>query len=102
MSTARTQHPLEGAARDPRSSLDRLPRAAVAGIGFIGLVHIAALRRLGVDVVGACADSTDRASVPRGLPPLYKDYEELLADPRVEIVHVATPNHLHYAFAKDA
>jgi predicted dehydrogenase len=104
MGIARTQDPLAGEARGPRKSLDRLPRAAVAGIGFIGLVHIAALRRLGVDVVGACGETTDSASIPRGyvMPPLYKNYEELLADPTVDIVHVATPNHLHYAFAKAA
>jgi uncharacterized protein (UPF0264 family) len=32
-------------------------RAAVAGVGFIGLVHVEALRRLGVDVVGVLAGS---------------------------------------------
>jgi predicted dehydrogenase len=97
-----TQLPTAGEVPQPRQPLGRLPRAAVAGIGFIGLVHIAALRRLGVDVVGACRDTGDTGSIPRGTPQLYKDYEELLADQSVDIVHVATPNHLHYAFAKAA
>src|SRR3954454_12520277 len=88
----------------PGPALGRLPRAAVAGIGVIGLVHIAALRRLGVEVVGACGETADTSSIPPGyvMPPLYKDYKELLADPTVDVVHIATPNHLHYSFAKAA
>jgi predicted dehydrogenase len=73
--------------------------AAVIGSGFIGTVHVEALRRLGVQVHGILGSSAERAAqrarqlgVPRG----YGSLAELLADDRVEIVHVTSPNHLHH------
>src|SRR5437763_5476558 len=74
-------------------------RAAVVGTGFIGVVHVDALRRLGVEVVGVVGSSPERArakgaSVP--LPAPYESFEAMLADERVEVVHLTTPNHLHY------
>jgi predicted dehydrogenase len=79
------------------------PKAAVAGVGFIGLVHIEALRRLGIDVVGVVAGSTDGAA-RASLPPtrIYETYEQLLDDATVDVVHIATPNHLHYDYAMAA
>src|SRR5438874_4504875 len=78
-------------------------RAAVVGTGFIGVVHVDALRRLGVEVVGVVGSSPERArakgaSVP--LPAPYESFEAMLADERVEVVHLTTPNHLHYEQAK--
>jgi len=32
----------------------------------------------------------------------YGDYREMLKDPEIEVVHICTPNHLHYIMAKDA
>lgn len=37
-----------------------------------------------------------------GISKIYSDYDELLADEAVQVVYVALPNHLHYAFAKKA
>lgn len=34
--------------------------------------------------------------------PFYPSYEELLADPKVDIIYIATPNHLHFAQSKQA
>ena len=36
-------------------------RAAVVGTGFIGVVHVEALRRLGVEVTGVVGSSPERA-----------------------------------------
>ena len=36
-------------------------RAAVVGTGFIGVVHVDALRRLGVEVLGVVGSSPERA-----------------------------------------
>ena len=36
-------------------------RAAVVGTGFIGIVHVEALRRLGIEVVGVVGSTPDRA-----------------------------------------
>lgn len=37
-----------------------------------------------------------------GIPKAYGSYEEVLADPQVEVVYIALPNHLHIAWAKKA
>jgi predicted dehydrogenase len=73
--------------------------AAVVGTGFIGVVHVEALRRLGVQVYGVVGSSHVRAAeraAALGLPPAYESFEAMLADPRVDVVHLTTPNHLHY------
>lgn len=79
--------------------------AAVVGTGFIGVVHVEALRRLGVQVHGVVGSSRERAasrSQLLGLPPAYESFEAMLADRRVEVVHITTPNHLHHEQAKSA
>ena len=78
-------------------------RAAVVGTGFVGVLHVEALRRLGVEVVGVVGSSPERArakglTVP--LPEPYDSLEALLADGRVDVVHLTTPNHLHYEQVK--
>ncbi|HEV7749959.1 MAG TPA: Gfo/Idh/MocA family oxidoreductase [Baekduia sp.] len=80
-------------------------RAAVVGTGFIGLVHVEALRRLGVEITGIVGSSPERVrekarSYP--LPEPYESYEAMLADPRVDVVHITSPNHLHHPQAKAA
>jgi predicted dehydrogenase len=70
-------------------------RAGVVGTGFIGVVHVDALRRLGVEVVGVVGSSPERARA-KALAPVVNGYEELLADGRVDVIHLTTPNHLHY------
>lgn len=73
-------------------------RAGVVGIGFIGLAHIEALRRIGVEVVGVVGSSPERARAraeSRGLPRVYDSVEDLAADPSVDVVHIASPNHAH-------
>ena len=73
--------------------------AAVIGAGFIGTVHIEALRRHGVQVHGLLGSTPERgaASARRlGVPRAYGSIDELLADERVEVVHVTSPNHLHH------
>src|ERR1700756_5494248 len=77
-----------------------LPRktAAVAGTGFIGPVHVEALRRLGIRVKGILGSSpakSEMAAKTLGLSKAYVSYEEILSDPAVEVVHIATPNRQH-------
>ena len=74
------------------------PRAAILGTGFVGVVHVEALRRIGVEVVGVLGSTPERAAAKAaaaGLPAPYASLDEVLADDRVDVVHVATPNHLH-------
>jgi predicted dehydrogenase len=76
-------------------------RAGVVGTGFIGVVHVDALRRLGIEVTGVVGSTPERATV-KGIAPAYDSYEALLADERVDVVHLTTPNSLHYAQVKQA
>jgi predicted dehydrogenase len=77
--------------------------AAVIGSGFIGTVHIEALRRLGVNVQGVLGSDPARgqqAADRIGLSRAYTSLDELLDDPAVEVVHVTSPNQLHHPQVK--
>jgi predicted dehydrogenase len=76
-------------------------KAGVVGTGFIGVVHVDALRRLGVEVTGVVGSTPERAAA-KSVAPVYDSYEALLADERVDVVHLTTPNHLHYPQVKQA
>jgi len=78
---------------------------AVVGAGFIGPVHVEALRRLGIAVrgiLGCDPDESQRAQRRLALPRAYASFDELLADPEVQAVHLAVPNVWHYDMAKRA
>jgi predicted dehydrogenase len=82
-----------------------LPRAAVVGTGFIGLVHVDALRRLGIEITGIVGSSPERVrekARTQPLPEPYESFEAMLADARVDVVHITSPNHLHHPQAKAA
>ena len=77
--------------------------AAVIGTGFIGTVHVQALRRLGVAVRGVLGSSPERGAARAadiGVARAYATLDELLADASVDVVHVTTPNHAHYPQVK--
>jgi predicted dehydrogenase len=75
--------------------------AGVVGTGFIGVVHVEALRRLGVTVAGVVGSTAERARAKR-VAPVYPSYEALLEDERIDVVHLTTPNQLHYPQVKQA
>lgn len=78
---------------------------AVAGTGFIGPVHVEAIRRLGHRVVGILGSSPEKsrqAAEALNLPTGYATFADLLADPQVEVVHLASPNRLHFEQCKAA
>jgi len=80
-------------------------RAAIAGVGFMGPTHTQALRRLGIDVVGLLGISEEegRTAAQRlNVPRFYKSLDELIGDAAVDVVHICTPNYLHYPMAKAA
>jgi predicted dehydrogenase len=76
-------------------------RAGVVGTGFVGVVHVDALRRLGIEVTGVVGSTPERAAA-KALAPAYESYEALLDDDRVDVVHLTTPNHLHFPQVKQA
>ena len=80
-------------------------KAAVVGTGFIGVVHVEALRRLGIEVCGVVGSSPARArekAKTAVLPAPYESFEAMLADARVDVVHITSPNKEHYPQAKAA
>ncbi len=74
-------------------------RAGVIGTGFIGPVHIEALKRLGVQVTAICGSTNSAKATAEqwGIPEVYGDYDykALLASPNVDVVHITSPNKAH-------
>lgn len=73
--------------------------AAIVGLGFVGRAHLDALRRLGISVQGVLGSTPERSKASSEsvrLPRAYQSLEELAADPSVHVVHLCTPNHLHF------
>jgi predicted dehydrogenase len=77
----------------------------VAGTGFIGPVHVEAIRRLGhrvVGILGSTAEKSRAAASTLGIEKGYPSFAELLADSAVEVVHIATPNREHVSQVRSA
>ncbi len=77
----------------------------VAGTGFIGPAHVEGLRRNGIQVLGLAEQTREKAeqkAAEMGIPRIYDSLEAMLADPEIDIVHLATPNLLHHPHAKAA
>jgi predicted dehydrogenase len=78
-------------------------RAAVIGLGFVGRAHLESLRRQGIAVQGLLGSSPERtkeACRAAKLDRAYTSLGELAQDPDVEVVHICTPNYLHFGAAK--
>ena len=79
--------------------------AAIVGTGFIGPVHLEALRRIGIDVKGMLGSTPAKGAMAKdrfGLAKAYATYEEVLADNEVDVVHITSPNRYHRAMAAGA
>ncbi len=77
----------------------------IVGTGFIGPTHLEALRRNNVRVIGlveATAELATEKAAELGITKAYPSYEKMLADPNIHVIHLATPNYLHYPHAKAA
>jgi predicted dehydrogenase len=77
----------------------------VAGTGFIGPAHVEGLRRNGITVVALAEETKEKAeqkAAELGVGRWYATLDALLADPDIQVVHLATPNHLHFPHAKAA
>lgn len=74
-------------------------KAGIIGMGFIGVSHIEAIRRIGFAEMYAVADINyqlaEKKAEEYSIPKCYKTIEELLADKDIDVVHNCTPNNLH-------
>jgi predicted dehydrogenase len=81
-------------------------RIAIVGTGFMGRVHLEAVRRLGfVDVgvvVGSSLDKARNLARTFGVDRAEDDYHAVLADSDIHAVHICTPNSRHFAMASAA
>jgi predicted dehydrogenase len=77
---------------------ENAPGAVVVGTGFGLFTHVRALRDAGFEVraiVGRDAGRTAARAAPLGIPVTSNDLSEVLTDPAIRLVTVATPPHAH-------
>ncbi|NLJ48577.1 MAG: Gfo/Idh/MocA family oxidoreductase [Candidatus Atribacteria bacterium] len=81
-------------------------KVGVIGTGFIGPAHIEAARRTFLAEVVSLADVNDEIArnkaIQYNVKNHYGNYRNLLQDNQIEVVHICTPNHLHYQMSKEA
>ncbi|MDP4192775.1 MAG: Gfo/Idh/MocA family oxidoreductase [Bacteroidota bacterium] len=79
-------------------------KAAVIGTGFIGPVHIEALRRIPEVELEAVAslDIESARSVAKkfSIPKVYSTWKDIIEDNQIQVVHNCTPNNLHFEINK--
>lgn len=78
-------------------------KVAVVGTGFIGPAHIEALRRNpNIEVATLCEVNEELAKEKAALLGIEKAmvFEEMLKDEEIKVVHICTPNFLHYSQSK--
>ncbi|KEO73989.1 Gfo/Idh/MocA family protein [Anditalea andensis] len=78
-------------------------KVAVVGTGFIGPAHIEAIRRIPhVEVDALCEVTLELAkekALLLGIPHAYT-FEDMLKQEEIDVVHICTPNFLHFPQAK--
>jgi predicted dehydrogenase len=74
-------------------------KVGIIGMGYIGVSHIEALRRIGFVELAAVADTNYALAKKKAdefhIPKCYATMEELIADPEINAIHNCTPNNLH-------
>jgi predicted dehydrogenase len=81
-------------------------RTAILGTGFMGRVHLEAVRRVesveAVAIAGRNVEAARNLGAGFSIPTITTDYREILRDPAIDAVHICTPNAQHFPMAKDA
>lgn len=84
---------------------DKSLKVGVIGTGFIGPAHVEGLRRLGIEVTGVLDVSPEIGRYKADemhLERAYNSLEEMCSDPDLNVIHITSPNYLHYEHAKAA
>ena len=81
-------------------------KTAIIGSGFMGRVHLEAVRRVefveATAIAGRSAEAARKLGAGFAVPTITADYREILRDPAIDAVHVCTPNAQHFSMAKEA
>jgi predicted dehydrogenase len=71
----------------------------LVGPGFIAAHHIDAVRRLGdvevIAIAGPNMTSAGKKTKELKVDVAYDNFEDLIADPRIDVIHNTTPNYMH-------
>ncbi len=75
-------------------------KCGLLGMGYIGVSHIDAVRRIPECELWAVADANAALAREKAeryqVPHCYASIDELLADPEIDVIHNCTPNNLHH------
>lgn len=78
-------------------------KAAIVGTGFIGPAHLEALRRIPYVLVTGLVEVNQQVANAKaaelGIPNAYT-FDNMLKDDEIDVVHICTPNFLHFPQAK--
>lgn len=71
----------------------------IIGMGFIGISHLDAVRRIAnvnlVAISDVNYDLAKKHAARFGIEKCYENYDDLIADPEIHAIHNCTPNNLH-------
>ena len=82
-------------------SSTKVVNAGVIGFGFIGEVHVRAIRAANGIVHSIAAktiDEAEAAAKKMGIPKAVT-IEEMMSDPEIDVIHICTPNVFHAEIA---
>ena len=84
------------------NSAQRTLNAGIIGLGFIGEIHVRAIRSGGHNVRAIAAANLDlaRQSADKVNVELALTVQQMVEDPQIDIIHICTPNALHAELAE--
>ena len=78
--------------------------SVIVGVGYIGKQHIEAIRRIPnthiLAVVEPDIEKAKKSAETFGIEHYYSDLDQALTLEGIDVVHICTPNYLHYPMAK--
>jgi predicted dehydrogenase len=81
-------------------------KVGVIGTGFIGMVHLEELSRIGGVKVVRVADVNEKlvrtAGAKYNIESVGTDYRDIINDPEIDVIHNCTPNKVHFEVSMKA